>query len=100
VKIHLIKQVGGNFGDELNRWMWPALLGDEISGADEDILFVGIGTILDQNLLLLAAATAHLDKLKASKGFLSSDHCHSRSLENTLSRLEGLKSDLRRKAFA
>jgi succinoglycan biosynthesis protein ExoV len=50
VKIHLIKQVGGNFGDELNRWMWPELLGDEISDAGDDVLFVGIGTILDRNL--------------------------------------------------
>jgi succinoglycan biosynthesis protein ExoV len=50
VKIHLIKQVSGNFGDELNRWMWPELLGDEISDAGDDVLFVGIGTILDRNL--------------------------------------------------
>jgi hypothetical protein len=50
MKIHLLKQVGGNFGDELNRWMWPELLGDVSSDARDDVLFVGIGTILDRNL--------------------------------------------------
>jgi len=50
VKIHLLKQVRGNFGDELNRWLWHALLADLGGDADDDVLFVGIGTILDKNL--------------------------------------------------
>jgi succinoglycan biosynthesis protein ExoV len=50
VKIHLLEQVNGNFGDELNRWLWPGLLGDVCGGAQDDVLFVGIGTILDRNL--------------------------------------------------
>jgi succinoglycan biosynthesis protein ExoV len=50
VKIHLLTQVGGNFGDELNRWLWPGLLGDAYGDAEDDVLFVGIGTILDKNL--------------------------------------------------
>lgn len=50
MKIHLLKQVGGNFGDELNRWLWPELLGEVCSDARDDVLFVGIGTILDKNL--------------------------------------------------
>jgi len=50
VKIHHLEQVGGNFGDELNRWLWPELLGDACSDATDDVLFVGIGTILDKNL--------------------------------------------------
>jgi succinoglycan biosynthesis protein ExoV len=50
MKIHLIQKVRGNFGDELNRWMWPELLGDVIGDAGDDVLFVGIGTILDRNL--------------------------------------------------
>jgi succinoglycan biosynthesis protein ExoV len=49
VKIHLLKQVHGNFGDELNHWLWHALLPD-IWNDDDDVLFVGIGTILDKNL--------------------------------------------------
>ncbi len=50
MKIHLLKKVGGNFGDELNRWLWPELLGDVSRGASNDVLFVGIGTMLDRNL--------------------------------------------------
>jgi succinoglycan biosynthesis protein ExoV len=49
VKIHLLKQVHGNFGDELNQWLWHALLPGVWSDGD-DVLFVGIGTILDKNL--------------------------------------------------
>jgi succinoglycan biosynthesis protein ExoV len=50
MKIHHLKQVGGNFGDELNGWLWSELLGDACSDAADDVLFVGIGTILDRNL--------------------------------------------------
>jgi succinoglycan biosynthesis protein ExoV len=50
MRVHLAAQVRGNFGDELNRWLWPDLLGDAFSKADDDVLFVGIGTVLDRNL--------------------------------------------------
>ena len=50
IKVHLATQVQGNFGDELNRWLWPRLLGDLWSKAEADVLFVGIGTVLDRNL--------------------------------------------------
>jgi succinoglycan biosynthesis protein ExoV len=50
MKIHLLTQVGGNFGDELNRWLWPELLGDATGDARDDVLFIGIGTILDRHL--------------------------------------------------
>jgi succinoglycan biosynthesis protein ExoV len=50
MKVHLAKQVQGNFGDELNRWLWPNLLPEVLSNADSDVLFVGIGTVLDRNL--------------------------------------------------
>src|SRR5260221_12453640 len=49
MKIHLIKEVHGNFGDELNHWLWHTLLPDAWND-DDDVLFVGIGTILDKNL--------------------------------------------------
>ncbi len=76
------------------RWRWNASVGFEV--ILKRLSRIGLGTSLQMS----AAATAQLEKLKASKGFLSSDHCHSRALEDTLGRLEGLKSDLRRKAFA
>jgi succinoglycan biosynthesis protein ExoV len=50
MKVHLATQVKGNFGDELNRWLWPGLLADVLGKVDEDVLFVGIGTVLDRNL--------------------------------------------------
>ena len=50
MKIHLLTQVGRNFGDELNRWLWPELLGDVTGDTRDDVLFVGIGTILDRHL--------------------------------------------------
>jgi hypothetical protein len=50
VKIHVLKHVRGNFGDDLNKWLWHGLLGDVGSVADDEVLFVGIGTILDRNL--------------------------------------------------
>src|ERR1700734_3245473 len=50
VRIHLVKHVQGNFGDELNRWLWHRLLVDVRDRSQDDVLFVGIGTILDRNL--------------------------------------------------
>jgi hypothetical protein len=76
------------------RWRWNASVGFEV--ILKRLATIGLGSSPQMS----TAATAHLEKLKTSKGFLSSDHCHSRSLEDTLGRLEGLKSDLRHKAFA
>jgi succinoglycan biosynthesis protein ExoV len=50
MRVHLAAQVRGNFGDELNRWLWPAFLADVLSKTGDDVLFVGIGTVLDTNL--------------------------------------------------
>lgn len=38
-----------NFGDELNPWIWPQVVGEHLSENSDD-LFVGIGTILNDNL--------------------------------------------------
>jgi succinoglycan biosynthesis protein ExoV len=50
MKLHLATQVRGSFGDELNRWLWPALLAEVMGQTGDDVLFVGIGTALDRNL--------------------------------------------------
>jgi succinoglycan biosynthesis protein ExoV len=50
MKVHLAAHVHGNFGDELNRWLWADLLADVLNKAGDDVLFVGIGTVLDRNL--------------------------------------------------
>ncbi len=38
-----------NFGDELNLWIWPQLIPELLDGRDS-VLFVGIGTVLDDTL--------------------------------------------------
>lgn len=38
----------GNFGDELNSWMWPKLL-PKMFDNDEDVLFIGVGSALGRN---------------------------------------------------
>ena len=50
MKIHLLKEVHGNFGDGLNHWLWHTLLPNVWSDDNDDVLFVGIGTILDKTL--------------------------------------------------
>ena len=55
MKIHQISNVNGNFGDELNGWMWrelyPQLFDSHRGDNDDDgIDFIGIGTILDRHL--------------------------------------------------
>lgn len=41
----------GNFGDDLNGWLWPLLFGNE--SLDDDLAFLGIGSILynENNLI-------------------------------------------------
>ena len=43
------KAPGGNFGDDLNQWLWPRLIPD-FSSLLPSSVFVGIGTILDQRI--------------------------------------------------
>lgn len=40
-----------NFGDDLNPWLWPRLLGDELLSRDDGIYLVGIGTLLTSKRL-------------------------------------------------
>jgi hypothetical protein len=49
MKIHSVSGVKRNFGDMLNGWVWQRLA-PELFVEDDDVLFVGIGTILDDHL--------------------------------------------------
>ncbi len=40
-----------NFGDDLNPWLWPKLLGDELFVKQDGIYLVGIGTVLTSKRL-------------------------------------------------
>lgn len=49
MKLHFYKDPKGNFGDDLNPWLWPKLIGDTLDeNANE--LFVGIGTLINHRL--------------------------------------------------
>ncbi|HEY9155214.1 MAG TPA: polysaccharide pyruvyl transferase family protein [Opitutaceae bacterium] len=47
--MYSFKAAHGNFGDDLNDWMWPKLLGSDMALLPTTT-FVGIGSILDQRL--------------------------------------------------
>jgi len=51
MKIYYFKSKEGklNFGDDLNEWLWDRLLPGVFDG-DDDVVFVGIGTILNGNI--------------------------------------------------
>jgi len=47
-----------NFGDDLNPWLWPQLLGDELFVKQDGIYLVGIGTVLTSKRLNIQLADA------------------------------------------
>ena len=49
MKLFYYQDPGGNFGDDLNAWLWPRLIPELLDG-DEGSLFVGIGSILDRRI--------------------------------------------------
>lgn len=62
MKVIYFQDPEGNFGDELNRWLWPRLFDGAVTGfghhgietreenQTESLLFYGIGTILDDRI--------------------------------------------------
>ena len=46
MKLTFYRHGSPNFGDELNDWLWPRLLGPDFFDEDADDLFVGIGSII------------------------------------------------------
>lgn len=49
MKLYYFKDPAGNFGDDLNLWLWRRLLPDIIDESEDEI-FVGIGTLLNHRL--------------------------------------------------
>lgn len=51
MQLYYYKDPVGNFGDDLNGWLWPRLLPRPIESCfDADTLWVGIGTLLNQKI--------------------------------------------------
>ncbi|HET6313980.1 MAG TPA: hypothetical protein VFH60_09100, partial [Chloroflexia bacterium] len=49
MRLFYYQDPGGNFGDDLNAWLWPRLIPELLDG-DDSTLFVGIGSILDRRI--------------------------------------------------
>src|SRR5512140_2061304 len=47
--LHYCHTPEANFGDDLNPWLWPRL-GPEVCDPRPDILFIGIGTLLNSKI--------------------------------------------------
>jgi succinoglycan biosynthesis protein ExoV len=50
LELFYYKDPTGNFGDDLNAFLWPAILSPEMWNA-EDVVLVGVGSILNENFL-------------------------------------------------
>jgi succinoglycan biosynthesis protein ExoV len=44
------KSTIGNFGDDLNKWLWPKIF-KNIDDGDDNLYFIGIGSILDKTII-------------------------------------------------
>ena len=49
MKLYYYHDANGNFGDDLNPWLWSRLIPDLLDESCE-VLFVGIGTLLDRRI--------------------------------------------------
>lgn len=50
MKLYYYKDPQGNFGDDMNPWLWDRLLPDLLDDNNEEHLFVAIGTVLSHRL--------------------------------------------------
>lgn len=50
MQLHYHKHPGGNFGDDLNAWIWDALL-PGWQDWDDDVTLIGVGTLLNEDRL-------------------------------------------------
>jgi len=52
----------GNFGDDLNKWLWPKIFGADFFKEESDSCFVGIGSILDTHSKLIKEVESYSKK--------------------------------------
>jgi len=49
MRLYFYQDAAGNFGDDLNSWLWPRLI-PELLDSDDGALLVGIGTLLNDRI--------------------------------------------------
>jgi len=65
------KSEKGNFGDDLNSWLWPQLFGEKILLENSDTAFLGIGSILMKNSFFIEKANTYKNKIVFGTGLRS-----------------------------
>lgn len=74
MKLHYFKGPKyGNFGDELNAWLWPRLLPDFFDD-DESVLFLGIGSIIGKQRIDNKDYKTGQKRIVFGSGFVSTYH--------------------------
>lgn len=58
-----------NVGDELNRWLWPALLGDLSPEGTDGAVLLGIGTLLNREFCLRLDGAHRINVLGTGAGY-------------------------------
>lgn len=70
MKIIYYKSDIGNFGDDLNAWLWKELIPD-LMGLNDNIAFLGIGSILTENSPILQESSSFQKKIIFGSGVRS-----------------------------
>ncbi|WP_397363340.1 polysaccharide pyruvyl transferase family protein [Olleya sp. R77988] len=70
MKLIYYKSEKGNFGDDLNLWLWPKIFGDTFFD-NNDVAFFGIGSILIENSYFLKEAETCKQKVVFGTGVRS-----------------------------
>ena len=65
------KSEKGNFGDDLNFWLWPKLLGEKVFSENTETAFFGIGSILMENSPFIEEANSFKNKIVFGTGLRS-----------------------------
>ena len=65
------KSKKGNFGDDLNTWLWPQIFGKHIFSKDSNTAFLGIGSILMENSTFIKEANTYDKKIIFGTGLRS-----------------------------
>ncbi|AUS03989.1 polysaccharide pyruvyl transferase family protein [Pseudotamlana carrageenivorans] len=71
MKLVYYKSEIGNFGDDLNLWLWPQIFGPDFFQNNQDVAFFGIGSILIENSNFIDQANSCHKKVVFGTGIRS-----------------------------